>query len=95
MAIINAKEAARRTMLNSKLKGVINEIEKAIDGAVEGGRYEVSIAFPNGLEQYLADILSKELTSLGYKFKFEQVKTNTKWDFNSYLNISWSDESAN
>lgn len=93
--MISAYEARRRTILNTKLKGVMKAIEEDINNKIEDGLFDTSIAFTSRLDPYLLDILTKELESLKYKVKYEPAKPlpagcpSDQWDFNDYLNISW------
>ena len=93
--MINAKEAKRKTLLNTKLKSHMKDIEKSVEKAIELGWYDTSVSFTDNLDPCLVDALIKELESLGYTAKYEPSKPlpsgcpSDQWNYSSYLKISW------
>lgn len=96
--MISAREAYRKTLLSTKLKSTMDDIEKQITKAIEQGWFETSVSFPDNLEPQLVDILSKELKSFGYTVSYKPSAPlpsgcpSDQWNFCSYLHISWKRE---
>lgn len=93
--MINAKEAKRRTLLNTYLKKHMTVIEKGIIDATERGNYYTTVYFNNNLEQNLVDILIETLVSLGYVAQYKPSKPlptgcpSDQWHSSATLKVSW------
>ena len=95
--MINAKEARRRTLLNTKLKDFMSEIDIQINKAIERGDYHVRVT-ANGYSKELIDAVMEELELLGYQMEFHievpcpaGCRSDQWWD-ESYLRIDWEEE---
>lgn len=96
--MISAKEARRKTLLNTKLKDIMGEIERSINNAIEDGQNSTDILFRQSLDPYILETLTKELESLGYIVAYKPADPLPigcpvdQWNFNDYLLISWKVE---
>lgn len=109
--MINARDAYRKSIINSKAKSYIDELEKAINKAISSGAFSatISISMEASEQKYLtSDNLSiknavvEELISLGYKVEFVYAKPmplgcpSDQWDFNNgHITVWWEEEKRN
>lgn len=90
--MIDAKEARKKTLLNSKLKSLMTDVEKGIEDATQRGEYKVSVRFPDNIGMEFVDIIIKELESLGYVVRYCPVPKDDLiegWFAVIELTISW------
>lgn len=109
--MINARDAYRKSIINSKAKSYIDKLEKAINKAISSGAFSatISISMVASEQEYLtSDNLSiknavvEELISLGYKVEFVYAKPmplgcpSDQWDFNNgHITVWWEEEKRN
>ena len=92
--MINAYEARRRTVMATKCKDIMKEIEISIDEATKAGFYDTSISLDNP-DKKIIDALCEELTKLDYKVRYDPAEPlpigcpSDQWDFYSHLWIGW------
>ena len=93
-----AEDARKMSMLYSKLKNVIEEMDRKIEESVKEGLFETSVSFFTKPDDELIETMIEKLELYGYKAKFEPAKPlpngcpSDQWDFNSYLHIRWDNK---
>ena len=106
-AMVNARDAYRKSVINSKAKIYINNLEKAIDEAMALGAFSATISI--NIEKHeqkcqpinnlsIKNAIVEELVNLGYKVEFVYAKPipfgcpTDRWNFNNGHITVWWDE---
>lgn len=100
--MIKASEAKRKSIINSKGKKYLEELEVKINRAIEDGVYSAYISISllepknNTENQEIMDAVVKELVNLGYKvdLKFAEPLPagcpSDQWQFsNGHIRVEW------
>lgn len=92
--MITAKEARRRSMVNSKLKDVMDCMEEYVQDAIKRG--DTSASMPTkGFTLEEEDAILSEFQRIGYVVKYDPPRPlppgcpTDQWDFNGYLKLEW------
>ena len=109
--MINARDAYRNSVINSKAKTYINELEKAIDKAIALGNFSATISinieeqeqkYPPVNNLSIKNAIVEELIYLGYKVEFVYAKPipfgcpTDQWNFNNgHITVWWGEENKN
>lgn len=95
--MISADEARKRSLVNSKLKDVMDRMEEYVQDAIKRGA--TSTAMPTkGFTLEEADAILSEFQRLGYTVTYETPKPlppgcpTDQWDFNGYLKLEWGEK---
>lgn len=95
--MINAEEARRKTIINTKAKELISIIERFINNAIKHGIMNTSVPLSDSYKRDIIDAVVNELKSLGYHAKYEKAKPippgcpSDQWYSEDCLKISWEE----
>ena len=103
--MINAKDAYRKSIINSKAKSYIDELEKAINKAIVAatasslGTFSATISISmeeHNTNSSIRNAIVEELVSSGYRFEFVYAKplplgcSSDQWNFNNgHIKVRW------
>ena len=97
--MINARDAYRKSIINSKAKSYIDELEKAINKAISLGTFSATISISmeeNNTNSSIRNAIVEELVSSGYRVEFVYAKPlplgcpSDQWNFNNgHIKVRW------
>lgn len=95
--MINASEAKRKSIINSKGKEYLDRLETYINRAIKDGQRSTTMSIDlTESNQELKNAITEELVKLGYTVQFQYAKPlplgcrSDQWDFNNgYIKVEW------
>lgn len=93
--MINAKEAWRKTLLQTKYKEFMSRIEDAIEKNIKDGYSFARIDVSDTYVEVVQNIIMPELATLGYSTELDPAKPkplacpSDQWYSTNTLKVSW------
>lgn len=93
--MINASEARFRSKNQKKINDIIESADRAIENAINAGKYRCSVTIDINTEQDIRDAVEKIFKDNGYIVEIPKYveqpwgTTSEQWGYYSYIELSW------